>query len=100
MKVVRIFETFYGVDGTGQSHALFTKGGIYPLTEATQRQADLMNGEVVDAPDDYVKAQAAADAAQASADKAADKAATAADAAALAAAAVLDAVPADAAPTA
>lgn len=94
MKVVRIFETFYSVDGTGQSHALFNAGGIYPLTEASQRQADLMNGEVVDAPDDYVKAQAAADAAQAAADKSADKAAAAADAAARAAAVQPDAAPA------
>lgn len=87
MKVVRIFETFYETDSTASAIEKFKAGSIYPLMDETQRQVDLQNGEILDASDDYVKAVAAADAAQASADKASDKADAAADAATLALAA-------------
>ena len=96
-KVVRIFNTHFEVDSQGASQPIFEGGKFYPVTEATERQVVLRNGEVVDAPEDYEKALAAAEAAKAAAEKAAVKADATADAAqAAAAAAGIDSAPAEA----
>lgn len=101
MKVVRIFASYFETDNTATAVEKFKAGAIYPLNDVSQRQVDLLNGEILDAPDDYLKAVAAAEAAKASADKAVDKANAAADAAALAvAAAEVVAAPAADAPAA
>lgn len=85
-QVVKIKDTWFEVIN-GTSLPKFEGGKLYPLNDETQRQVELGNGEIVDAPEDAEKAQAAADAAAAAAAKAAEKATEKADAAAAAVAA-------------
>ena len=83
-KVVLITNTHFETRN-GEAIPVFQGGKHYPLTDATQRQVDLGNGSLVDAPPDAEKAQDTADALRAKADSAEQKAAeaqAAADAAA------------------
>lgn len=85
MKVVRITHSWFETNSFGNREEKFSAGAILPLNEATQRQVDLLNAEVIEAPDDYEKAEAAALKAEeraATASAAADHARDAADAAA------------------
>lgn len=87
MQVVRILNTHFETNGWGNSLPVFEGGRFYPITEASQRQVDIGNGEIVDAPEDADKAEAAAESAEAKAEKAAAVAETARAAANAAAAA-------------
>lgn len=87
MKVIRITNSWHETGPDGESHVVLQGGQFYPVTQATMRQVELGNGEVVDAPEDAEKAAAAAEAAQVAADKAAAKAEAAMAAADAAAAA-------------
>lgn len=87
MQVIRITDTVFETDGGGNAIAKYLGGSIQPINEDTKRQVLLNNAEEIEAPDDYVKALAAAEAAQAAADKAAAKAEAANEAAAVAKAA-------------
>jgi hypothetical protein len=74
MQAILITDTYFETDPGGNAVAMFEAGKHYPMTEASQRQVALGNGQVVDVPDDVDKAQAVADAAEATAEKAAAKA--------------------------
>lgn len=52
MKMVRIFLTWNETLGQGLSEPRFVAGQTYPLTEDTQRQVDIGNGELVDMLDE------------------------------------------------
>jgi hypothetical protein len=77
MQAILITDTYFETDSGGNAVAIFEAGKHYPVTEASQRQIALCNGELVDVPDDAEKAQAAAEAAEAAAEKATAKATTA-----------------------
>ena len=77
MQAILITDTYFETDSGGNAVAIFEAGKHYPVTEASQRQVALGNGEIVDVPDDAEKAQAAAEAAEAAAEKATAKATTA-----------------------
>jgi hypothetical protein len=88
VKAVLITDSHFETDASGSAVEKFKGGKHYPLDEASQRQVDLGNGVIVDAPDDAEKAAAAAETAEQAAEKAAAKADAArqsADAAAAAA---------------
>lgn len=96
MQVIRITDTVFETDSGGNAVAKYLGGSIQPINDDTKRQVILGNAEEIEASEDYVKAQAAAEAAQAAADKAVAKAeaATAAAEIAQAAAAVTSDAPA------
>jgi hypothetical protein len=77
MQAIRITDTYFETDSGGNAMAVFEAGKHYPVTESSQRQVALGNGEIVDIPDDPEKAQAAAEAAESAAEKATAKATTA-----------------------
>lgn len=52
MQMVRIFLTWNETLGQGLSEPRFVGGQTYPLTDDTQRQVDIGNGELVDVPDE------------------------------------------------
>lgn len=85
MKVVRYLQSFFHVTIGGFSEAKYEAGKVYAQCEETLRHIEHGIAELIDAPDDADKAQAAADKAQATADKAAEAAAQAQDAAEVAA---------------
>ena len=68
MQAILITDTYFETDSGGNAVAIFEAGKHYPVTEASQRQVALGNGELVDVPDDAEKAQAAAEAAEAAED--------------------------------
>lgn len=87
MKVIRYLQSYFHVVH-GVSVAKFEAGKHYPVADETERHVAQGFAEVIDAPDDAPKAEAAADKAESTAAKAVDAAAEArsvADAAAAAA---------------
>lgn len=73
MKVIRYLQSWFHVVH-GVAVAKFEAGKHYPVNEETERHVAQGIAEVVDAPEDAPKAEAAADKAEADAAKAAEKA--------------------------